>query len=52
MVARRVGVAMAGGNPVEGKQQDDGFYDLQALNPASLSIKLNLSLRIFTLRHR
>ncbi len=26
MVARRVGVAMAGGNPVEGKQQDDGFY--------------------------
>lgn len=26
MTSRRVGVAMAGGNPVEGKQQDDGFY--------------------------
>ena len=26
MGQRRVGVAMAGGNPVEGKQQPDGFY--------------------------
>lgn len=26
MVQRRVGVAMTGGNPLEGKQQEDGFY--------------------------